>query len=105
MNELDVNRLMLQFEKSVREINKAEINPKIPELKLADLNPVVLMVAKSRARYLQALFELAGDSAEEPGPEQIKQLQSLRQSYNELSEGAKALEIAIERGYLDIKSG
>jgi len=103
MSELDVNRLLLQFEKLVRDINREEINPNIPELKLEDLNPVVSMVAKARARYLKELFELASISAE-PGPEQIKKLQKFRECYEELSEGAKALEIAIERGYLDIRT-
>ena len=101
MSELDVNRLLLQFEQLVREINRAEINPNIPELKLEDLNPVVSMVARARARYLKELFELASVS-QEPGPEQIKKLQNFRQCYEELSEGAQALEIAIERGYLDV---
>ena len=103
MSELDANRLLLQFEQSVREINRTEINPRIPELKLADLDPVVSMVAKARARYLKALFDLASDSDEEPRPEQIKKLQNLQQCYETLSEAAKALEIAIERGYLDVE--
>jgi len=104
MIELDVNRLLLQFEQAVREINRTEINPRIPELKLSDLNPVVSMVAKARARYLKELFDLASASDDEPRPEQIKKLQRLRQTYEALSEGAKALEIAIERGYLDVRT-
>ena len=103
MSELEVNRLLLQFEKSVREINRDEINPNIPELKLDDLNPVVSMVAKSRARYLKELFDLASVSeGEMPTPEQINKLKNLRTMYEELVEGARALEIAIERGYLDV---
>ena len=65
MSELDVNRLLLQFEKSVREINRNEINPRIPELKLIDLNPVILMVAHARARYLKELFDMASVSGGE----------------------------------------
>lgn len=103
MSELDVNRLLLQFEKAVREINRQEINPKIAELKLNDLNPVVKMVALARARYLKGLFDLATISdGELPMPEQIKKLKAMRETYEELVEGSKALEIAIERGYLDV---
>lgn len=105
MSELDINRLLLQFEQSVREINREEINPRIPELKLDDLNPVVTMVAKSRARYLTELFELSGASESEiPTPEQINKLKNLRMTYEELVEGARELETAIERGYLDVNS-
>lgn len=103
MSELDVNRLLLQFEKAVREINREEINPRITELKLNDLNPVVKMVAQARARYLKGLFDLANISEDErPMPEQIKKLKIMRETYEELVEGSKALEIAIERGYLDV---
>lgn len=103
MSELDVNRLLLQFEKAVREINRQEINPRITELKLNDLNPVVKMVAQARARYLKGLFDLANISEDErPMPEQIKKLKIMRETYEELVEGSKALEIAIERGYLDV---
>lgn len=105
MSELDVNRLLLQFEKAVREINREEINPRIAELKLNDLNPVVKMVAQARARYLKGLFDLANISEDErPMPEQIKKLKIMRETYEELVEGSKALEIAIERGYLDVSA-
>lgn len=105
MSELDVNRLLLQFEKAVREINREEINPRIAELKLNDLNPVVKMVAQARARYLKGLFDLATISEDErPMPEQIKKLKIMRETYEELVEGSKALEIAIERGYLDVSA-
>ncbi|MCW8932830.1 MAG: hypothetical protein OQL19_21645 [Gammaproteobacteria bacterium] len=103
MSELDINRLLLQFEKAVREINREEINPKIPELKLEGLNPVVQMVARARARYLKGLFDLSNVlDGELPAPEQIKKLKSLRETYEELVEASKALETAIERGYLDV---
>ncbi len=105
MGDLDVKRLLLQFEKAVREINHDEINPRITELKLHDLNPVVKMVAQARARYLTALFDLANTSNnKQPMPEQIKELKIMRETYEELVAGSKALEVAIERGYLDVQA-
>jgi hypothetical protein len=105
MGDLDVNRLLLQFEKAVREINRDEINPRITELKLHDLNPVIKMVAQARARYLTGLFDLANISDnEQPMPEQIKKLKVMREAYEELVAGSKALEVAIERGYLDVQA-
>ena len=102
--ELDINRLLIKFEKSVRDINRNTINPRIPELHLEDLHPVVQMVSNARASYLKELFDLAticGD--EKPTPEQIKKLKHLRETYQELVEGSIALEVAIERGYLDVE--
>lgn len=105
MSELDVNRLLLQFEKAVREINREEINPRIDELKLGDLSPVVRMVAHSRARYLKGFFDLAAITGDDlPMPEQIKKLKIMRETYEELVAASKALEVAIERGYLDVKA-
>ena len=103
MADIDVNRLLLQFEKSVREINREEINPLIPALTLKDLNPIVRMVARSRAEYLKELFDLSSLSNNQPLPEQIARLKRHRESYEELVTASKALEVALERDYLDVE--
>lgn len=104
MSELDIKRLIMQLEQSIREINRDIINPAIAELKLTDLSPVVKMVAQSRAVYLKTLFEMAKNSADSlPSREQINKLRQFRETYEELLKGSVALETAIERGYLDIE--
>jgi hypothetical protein len=103
MSELDVKRLLMQYEQMVRDINRETINPEIPELQLEDLRPVAHMIAKARAKYLKELFNLAKIAeAHALQAEQIKRLATLRRYYEELVSGSKALEVAIERGYLDI---
>lgn len=100
----DNNRLILEIDKTMRELNREVINPVIPELTLEQLKPVVKMVAGARARYLRELFDLAnavGDGP--PSPDQIEQLRGSRLAYEELVEGAKSLETAIQRGYLDVQ--
>jgi len=105
MSDLDINRLLLQFEAAVKEINRNHINPEISELQLTDLNPVINLVAQARARYLKDLFDLAKVSENSPpSAEQIKELKTMRETYEELVAGSKALEVAIERGYLDIQT-
>lgn len=100
----DKNRLLLEIEKNIKEVNREVINPEIPELKLGDVMPVMRMAARARAAYLKALFELA-DVADDkmPSPDQIKQLRLLRVIYDELVSGAQALETAVQRGYLDVE--
>ncbi|MCB1875677.1 MAG: hypothetical protein KDH88_06865 [Chromatiales bacterium] len=101
----DNNRLLLEIEKTIRDINRDVINPLIPELGLEDIRPVMGAVARARAAYLKELFDLSEilhDSV--PTPEQVKQLRLLRMIYEELVAGAKALETAIQRGYLDVHS-
>lgn len=100
------NRLLLELDKTIREINRRVINPEIPELNLEDLNPIMELVARARSNYLKELFDMAtvvGDSM--PSPDQLKQLRYLRLSFEELREGAQALEAAIQRGYLDVSRG
>ena len=99
------NRLLLEISNKIRELNHSTINPVIPDLTLDDLNPVLNLVARARAAYLKELFDIAGVVDNKiPSPGQIKQLNHLRTTYEELVIGAQALETAIERGYLDVNS-
>ena len=100
------NRLLMELERTMREINHDVINPEIQALTIDQLRPVLRLVAASRARYLKALFDLgAGASDGEVAESQFEELARLRREYDELVSGAKALETAIQRGYLDVQSG
>ena len=97
-------RLLIEINRKIRALNREIINPAIPELKLGDLGPVMEMVARSRAHYLQRLFSLAEEVGEGmPTSDQIKSLRTLRVIYEEMVIAAKALEAAIERDYLDVE--
>jgi hypothetical protein len=100
---IEHNRLLLQVDKRIREINRDVLNPAIKELTLTDLEPVMELVARTRAAYLKELFavtEMVGNGL--PSPEQLRQLASYRLMYEELQKGAQALDTALERGYLDV---
>lgn len=99
-------RLLLEINKSITDINRNIINPRIDDLTIAELSPLIEMVAKARADYLEALLNLAQSQQGEPATvEQLKRLRHLRLTYEELASGAMALETAIERGYLDVNTG
>ncbi|MCP3671694.1 MAG: hypothetical protein GY814_14945 [Gammaproteobacteria bacterium] len=102
--DLDNNRLLLEISNRIRELNRNIINPVIPELTLDDLNPVLSMVARARAAYLNKLFDVAAVAQDQiPSHEQVNQLNHLRTTYEELVTGVQALESAIERGYIDVQ--
>lgn len=102
----DINRLLLQLEQAIRELNQETINPVLPELDLAGLNPVMSLVARTRANYLKELFDLANTTTDTvPAAPQVENLRSLRLAYEEMLAGAQALETAIQRGYLDVRAG
>lgn len=99
----EINRLLMELERVMRDVNREVINPHIPHLHIADLDPALRLVAEARAEYLSAFFSLHEHKKDgKLGDEQIKRLHRLRIRYEELVEGAKALETAIQRGYLDI---
>lgn len=100
------NRLLLEISKQVREINRETINPEIPELKQYDLNPIIKLVAKTRAAYVKEVFDISHMCEEDeslPSKDQVRHLKNLRESYEELLSAAQAVEAAIERGYLDVQ--
>lgn len=100
---VDVKRLLMEFERALRDTNKAIINPEIEVLKVADLEPILAMVARARAAYLKSLLALANACPNNlPNEEQIAELKNSRVIYDELLSASKALQVAIERGYLDV---
>jgi hypothetical protein len=104
MNQ-DINRLLMELERSMRSINRELINPRIKELTVDGMRPVLYLVAHARSRYLNALFDL-GASAKDGAPTdaQFEELRKLRIEFDELVNGAKALETAIQRGYIDVET-
>lgn len=103
---MDKSRLKLQMDKAIRELNRETINPLTPELSLEDIKPVLAMVARARAAYLNELFEISKSTDNEalPTPESIQKLESLRKTFEELLKASSSLQTAIERDYLDVLS-
>ncbi len=102
----DAKRLLMRFEQMLRAANREVINPEIDNMSLEGLRPMVDLVARTRARYIKFLWALSKkyDGSESfPSDEEMKKLSALRSRYLELADGAKSVEICIERGYLDIK--
>lgn len=106
MQEKDINRLMLHFEQMLRESNREHINPKIEALSIENLKPLIDLVARSRASYLEHLYQLCqkyDDSEDFPSKEELARLRAYRNRFLELADGAKSFEISIQRGYVDLK--
>lgn len=102
MSSTDHNRLLLEIEKIRRDVNRAILNPEIPELSIEDFRPIVTMAARARLAYLQELFDIARLDPDVPSHEQIQMLARQREAYEELRAAVNALETAVDRGYLDV---
>ena len=101
----DGNRLLLRFDKMMRQINRARINEAIDGIGLEDLRKVATLVARSRAAYMKCMYKIsrATPAGKEPTANQLDELKKLRATYEELLAASGAFEIAIKRGYLDIR--
>ncbi|SFB91405.1 hypothetical protein SAMN05660443_0901 [Marinospirillum celere] len=100
------NRMLIELERIRKEINREVINPLVPELALADLSPLLTMVANARADYVKALLDLAqATEGEAPSIDQVHQLRDRRLIFEELVTATNALETVIQREYMDVKDG
>jgi len=97
-------RLLIEIEKVRKDINREIINPLFSELSSDDIHPISTMIAKARGSYLKELVKLSKLSEEgtEPTVVSIKQLHNARLIYDELIKVSIALDIAVERGYVDV---
>ncbi len=108
MDEKDINRLLMKYHQLLKTANREHINPEIEELNIEDLQPMVQLVAKSRAAYLKYSFNLGKQYFNKEGyptPDELKTLKTLRLRFSELADAAQAFETSIQRGYLDIQLG
>ena len=104
MNQ-ETNRLLMEFDRLLREANRAAINPIMEELSIDQLQPLADMVARARAVYLKHLHDLAVKyQADEglPSDAEMSALAQLRSRFIDLVEGSKSFETAIQRGYIDV---
>ena len=92
-----------QMEHIVRNVNREVMNPMIPVLENDDILPVMAVVAKLRGAYLKELFHTAKTAQSGvPTEDQLQKLRCCREAYEEMLAGAQALEVVVEREYLDI---
>ncbi|MDR9467847.1 hypothetical protein [Marinospirillum sp.] len=97
-------RLLIELERIRKEINREVINPLVPELALADLAPLLTMVANARADYVKELLDLAQTTeGEAPSLERVNELRNRRIIFEELVTATNALETVIQREYMDVK--
>jgi len=101
---LENKRLLLEIDREIRKVNREVINPELPELELSEMNSVMHMVAIARADYLKLLFEISKSNPKHlPSDDEVARLRTSRLRFEELLAGARALQTAIERDYLDVK--
>ncbi|MBV8536886.1 MAG: hypothetical protein JO128_14905 [Alphaproteobacteria bacterium] len=90
-----------QLNLAVAIANREVIHKHIPNLNKETFQQLAVMVAKSRAEYLDAAIKLANSPGACDG-DCLADLKRKREVYDEGRAAFEALERAIERGYVDI---
>jgi hypothetical protein len=90
-----------QLELSIAVANREVIHQQIPNLNKETFQQLAVMVAKSRANYLEAAIKLA-NSPNSCDASCLADLKHKREIYDEGRAAYEGLERAIERGYVDI---
>ena len=101
-DDRDIGRARMQMHDILREINRETIHELVPNVSVEELKPYFKLVAKARGLYIKSLIDLAHKTDDMPAESQVRELNLLRRSYDELIHGAQMIETAIERGYIDV---
>tara|TARA_Y100000813_G_scaffold190050_1_gene165839 strand:- start:844 stop:1164 length:321 start_codon:yes stop_codon:yes gene_type:complete len=101
-DERDIGRARMEMHGLLRDINRTTIHELVPNVSVKELTPYFQLVAKARGMYIKRLIDLAHGTENLPSDEQVRELNLLRRSYDELIHGAQMIETAIERGYIDV---
>lgn len=103
-DELKNHRLKIQLEEAIRAVNLEVIGPMLPKISVESVLPLTVMTAKMRGRYLREAFALRDAKGEDGlvSSEEIAKLKEYRLAYEEAQAVIRALEHAIERGYVPI---
>lgn len=101
-DDRDIGRALMVMHDLLREINRETIHGIVPNMDAQRLKPFFTMVARARALYIKKLIDLPAGKSDMPTEAQVKELNLLRRSYDELIHGAQMIETAIERGYIDV---
>lgn len=100
---MDQKRFFGEVEQGLQIANREIIHSRIPTLNKESVLSFAVVVARMRATYLEAAFQISTtDHALEPAQESVQNLRNAREMYEEAKAAFEALRYAIERGYVDV---
>ncbi len=100
---MESTRLLMELERHRKMINREIIDEAVPELTLPLLEPMLRMVAHSRAAYIAELVSITNENqGGAPSEQQLSRLKTKRLAFEELVAAVNALETVVQRDYLTI---
>ena len=100
------HRLLLEIEQGIKLANREVIHKRIPPVTAEGVMPFAILVAKLRARYLEAAYKLAEKEHRKDLDEaEVASLRKKQEAYEAARDAFDALTTAIERGYVKMGNG
>ncbi len=101
---LDQKRFLGEVEQGIRHANRKSIHKHISSINKENFLDFATMVARLRARYLEAAFKLGvNEHGDPPDQSQVTELRTRREMFEEARTAFEALIEAIEKGYVDVE--
>jgi hypothetical protein len=100
--EIEIRRLMQQFEHQISQMNSAAISEIAGDIKKSDFLELAEAIAVLRAIYLKQVLAIAHASSNELSSELCEQAKIRRSAYLEAIEGFDQLKHALQRGYFNL---
>ena len=100
--ELQVRRMLQQFEHQVVEMNKRNIDQITGTVKQQDFVQLAESISVLRAQYLRSVLQLAHTASDSVNDASCLEMRNHRLAYNEAMEGFNELKHALERGYFSL---
>ena len=97
-------RLLMEIEQGIKFANREVIHKRIPPVTAEGVMPFAILVAKLRARYIEAAYKLAAEEHRKGlNEDEVAALRKKQEAYEVARDAFDALTTAIERGY--VKTG
>lgn len=100
--EIEIRRLMQQFEHQISQMNSVAITEIAGDIKKSDFLKLAKAIAVLRAIYLKQVLAIAHASSTELSSELCEQAKNRRKAYLEAIEGFDQLKHALQRGYFNL---
>ena len=100
--EIEIRRLMQQFEHQITQMNSTAITEIAGDIKKSDFLKLARAIAILRATYLKHLLQMARAAESELDTRLSEEAKQWRNAYLEAIEGFDQLKHALQRGYFNL---
>jgi len=100
--EIEIRRMMQQFEHQISEMNSKEISERAGDIKKSDFLNLAKAISILRAEYLKGVLHISRVEEDELTLQLCMENRNSRIAYEEVMESFEQLKHALQRGYFNL---